>query len=119
MKFMWQYKVGKLPKSFDQEWTCNYNKSDRYDLRNLQEIYNPRTNLVNIDKMTYFNYARIWTEISKDLPSELDEYIFFPSLKKNRSMITRLKKCNVADYYSCKLRKEKNELLALIPEKIE
>ena len=62
-----------------------------YDLRNLQEIYNPRTNLVNIDKIIYFNYACLWTEISKDLPSELDEYIFFPSLKKNCSMNMRLK----------------------------
>ena len=55
MKSMWQYKVGKLPCNFDQEWTSNFSKSDRYNLRNLQEIYNPCTNLINIDKMTYFN----------------------------------------------------------------
>ena len=40
--------------------------------------------------MTYFNYVRLWTEISKDFPSELDDYIFSPYQKINFLMNIRL-----------------------------
>ena len=64
--------------------------------------------------MTYFNYVRLWTEISKDFPSELDDYIFSPYQKIYFLMNIRLiNNAIVLNWFSSKLAKKKNELLAL------
>ena len=110
MKFLWEYKTCKLPDSFRNEWVINSDMSDRYDLRNSNELHIPRTKYCSIDKMTYFSFPRLWEEKMKMLPSEIDANVFFPSLKSLLLCEYTIKNnCQKENCYSCKITKERKE----------
>ena len=73
IKFMADYKLGRLPNAFSGTWIENNQRpANRYNLRNAHEFNIPFVRCMTFFKHPLFSFPRIWNELPEYLKTNLD-----------------------------------------------
>ena len=66
LQFIFSYKNGLLPSSFDGIWIFNHERQNELELRNASDLYVPTARLKSVENFPLFAFPKIWNDLSDD-----------------------------------------------------
>ena len=104
LKFMWQYKCNKLPKTFLNTFSVsNPNASNEYDLRTSNDFYVPIVRKASIFKLPLYYYPKLWNDLDLQFKTsnKLDEIL--PDIRKYlMDEYSEQNKCQTVPCFICR-----------------
>lgn len=87
LQIMFDFCINKLPSSFTDMWTRNFERPGLIDLRNNEDFYVPFSRLKSIENFPNAAYPRLWNTLKSTSPQVLN-------LDQSRSLFNK----NLKDY---------------------